>query len=110
VYLAIVWWLIGHAGIDGAAAAWTIRATVDAAMLFLFAARVVLPGRWVWQLAPATAVALAGFAAVAMVDGTTARSVFFVLTMIGFMVAVWVGLFDASDRALVRAYVAEHTH
>jgi O-antigen/teichoic acid export membrane protein len=110
LYLVLVWWLIRYSGIDGAAAAWTIRATVDAALLFLLAARVVLPERmWGWQLIPATAVALAGFAAAGMIDGTTTRALFFALAMIGFSVAAWLGFLDASDRALVRAYVAERT-
>ncbi|MDQ3031328.1 MAG: flippase [Myxococcota bacterium] len=39
VYAVLVWVLVGRWGIAGAAMAWTVRVTVDAALLFLVSAR-----------------------------------------------------------------------
>lgn len=40
LYCALAWWLIQSHGIAGAAAAWLVRATLDAALMFLAARRV----------------------------------------------------------------------
>jgi O-antigen/teichoic acid export membrane protein len=37
LYVAGAWWLIGRHGIEGAAIAWTLRAAIDTASLFLAA-------------------------------------------------------------------------
>ena len=38
LYVPLVWWLIHVAGIEGAALAWVLRVTLDAALLFWMAA------------------------------------------------------------------------
>ena len=38
-YFGLLWWLLGDYGITGAAVAWTLRATVDAILLFGLSAR-----------------------------------------------------------------------
>ena len=66
IYLAALWWLVGAYGIAGAAAAWTLRATVDAVALLACAQRVA-PLRWtaVRGTAVTVAAAAAGAAAIA---------------------------------------------
>ncbi|MGH7323065.1 MAG: flippase [Candidatus Rokuibacteriota bacterium] len=44
LYCGLAWWLIHSHGIAGAAAAWLIRATLDAALMFLVARRLGAPG------------------------------------------------------------------
>ena len=40
-YLLAAWWLIGNYGLEGAAMAWTLRVSLDAVLLFVFARRLV---------------------------------------------------------------------
>jgi O-antigen/teichoic acid export membrane protein len=46
VHLPIVWVLIHRFGVKGAAIAWTIRVTFDAALLFIAAARILHTSLW----------------------------------------------------------------
>ncbi len=41
IHIPIVWWLINHYGVTGAAIAWTIRVTFDAGLLFSALARLL---------------------------------------------------------------------
>lgn len=106
LYLAGLWWLIQAHGIAGAAAAWTIRATVDAIAMFFVA-------RW---LAPTSTSYIQRFGALmtatgllmalcANVDTLTQKSAAIALALIALISAVWLFLVPANDRQLVKSFV-----
>jgi O-antigen/teichoic acid export membrane protein len=45
VYLPLLWWLISHAGIEGAAMTWALRSLFDMLLLFALSLR-LLGDRW----------------------------------------------------------------
>jgi len=46
LHVALAWWLIARYGVAGAAAAWSIRVTLDAVLLFIAAGRLGMGGWW----------------------------------------------------------------
>jgi hypothetical protein len=54
LYIPLVYWLIRGYGIEGAAAAWVLRVTLDAALLFWMAGRTLpKPMLMQWEMASA---------------------------------------------------------
>jgi O-antigen/teichoic acid export membrane protein len=103
LYLVALWWLVGRYGIEGAAAAWVLRAAVDAVALFVFAAR-LLPG--VRREAVRYGAALFGAGALVagallVPAGTWARMAFVGSALPVFVVAAWFGLLSEAERALL---------
>lgn len=62
-YIAVLWWLLEVAGIDGAAYAWTARIVVDTIVLYVMAARLE-PG--ITRIAAVDALALLGLSIAAV--------------------------------------------
>jgi O-antigen/teichoic acid export membrane protein len=104
-YLAGVWWLIQVGGVEGAAIAWTARATVDAAVLLLMAERTVpaLPGaRW------RTASLLTGLGVCFLAclwDTLLAKELFLIASLTAFGILSWNLVLTADERLLARTHL-----
>jgi O-antigen/teichoic acid export membrane protein len=104
-YLAGVWWLIQVGGVEGAAIAWTARATVDAAVLLLMAERTVpaLPGaRW------RTASLLTGLGVCFLAclwETLLAKELFLIATLTAFGILSWNLVLTADERLLARTHL-----
>ena len=110
VYLLGLWWLLKAYGIEGAAIAWTARVSVDAAVLFGVAGR-LLPESTpkMRPLLPAVAVALALFAAAFASLNVWWQIGFFLISATVAAPATWFGLFAPDERAALRIRLNELT-
>jgi O-antigen/teichoic acid export membrane protein len=52
IHLPVAWWMITQFGVTGAAIAWTIRVTFDAALLFTAVSRLLETPLWKLVSAP----------------------------------------------------------
>ena len=110
VYLAVAWWLIGSRGVEGAALAWTLRVTLDAVGMFVFARRVApLSGAQTharaWMLiAVSTAFTLTGvvFGEAPLMQRAVLALVS-TMTVLGF---AWFGVASVAERRRVLSVVA----
>ncbi len=106
IHAALVWALVGRWGIVGAALSWTVRITLDAALLFWAAGRLaglsprMLGGAGVWRMAAFVAAALA--AAVALewgAAGVGVRAAMLVAVLGVLAAAAWRLGLSGEDRA-----------
>jgi O-antigen/teichoic acid export membrane protein len=101
-YFVALFLLLRHFGVAGAAAAWTLRAAVDAALLFA-AAAIILPrtraiiGR-ITYLAVSAATIVAGGTLLPGLDG---RIIYAALALTIYAAAGWYRLLDAGERAMI---------
>jgi O-antigen/teichoic acid export membrane protein len=105
IYVAALWGLTKLYGIEGAAIAWTIRATVDALMLFILANR-FLPARGGFR--PRTAV-LVALALVTLASGVLPqqlmlKSIFVVSAFLGFLLVAWFMVLSREERNFAQKY------
>jgi O-antigen/teichoic acid export membrane protein len=105
IYVAALWGLTKMYGIEGAAIAWTIRATVDALMLFILANR-FLPARGGFR--PRTAV-LVALALVTLASGVLPqqlmlKSIFVVSAFLGFLLVAWFMVLSREERNFAQKY------
>jgi O-antigen/teichoic acid export membrane protein len=106
LYLALLWWLIGGFGVEGAAIAWTARVTVDALLLFLLA-RKLLPGDGPILLRTAIlpATALLTLAVAALLRGpVVVKGVFLLGTILCFALVAWFWILTPEERTLGLSY------
>ena len=106
LYLPTLWWLLEQFGIVGAALAWTLRAAIDAALLFAMA-RHLLP-----ETSPALrAIALMGVTAAVLLSiaatlpTLTTRGVFLGVVLPGFVWTAWRQLLSHEERGMIRRAV-----
>ena len=107
VYLAMAWALIARLDVTGAALAWTIRVTLDAALLAVAVWRVagLSPSRLFGPRLGRAVTAIGVLALVALavgaggVLGTAARIGVLTVAVAAFGAFVWAFVFDASERA-----------
>lgn len=109
LYVVVGWFLIRELGVTGAALAWTLRVSADAALLAAAASRVagVLPRRLLGDGGGRAAAAVAGLAAaaaagVALAPGTGARVAIGVVAAGAFAVGVWRFVLNDAERAGLR--------
>jgi len=104
VYLAAVWLMTRAYGIEGTALAWSIRAAVDAILLFWLARRVLPQDRAAMQRLERP-VALAGGVQVAAMAprGLVADIVFAGLVILVFGWLSWMVLLDPEERTWLRS-------
>ena len=111
LYVLAGWLLIRQLGVNGAAWAWTLRVTADAALLSAAVWRVagVTPERFLgeggrgWRAVTAVAaLAAAGAMGAALVPAAGARIAFGVGAAVAFAVGVWRYVLDDAERAGVR--------
>jgi O-antigen/teichoic acid export membrane protein len=105
-YVLAFWGLINAFGVEGAAIAWTIRATADAALLFILIHRVGLidTGSALAVARPA-ALSLAVFAVTVQFDDLLVRSVFFAAVTAAFATLAWFRVLELQERIMLRSRV-----
>lgn len=107
-YLALLWWLVSVRGIDGAAIAWTLRVTLDAAALFICAHRLV-PVPWTAWRGTVAAVAAGALAATALAVvplGIAAKCALAALLLACCLTIAWRSALATGDRQAVWALAA----
>jgi O-antigen/teichoic acid export membrane protein len=107
IYLAVFIALFQGFGLEGAAAAWALRAVVEIAVLLVLAQRVA-PGS-VSALARLAWMAVAGGAGMAVASqltGTEAKIVFVAIALAAFAPLAWRFLLGSGERDRVRARLA----
>jgi O-antigen/teichoic acid export membrane protein len=105
MYLALLWWMIGARGIEGAAIAWTARVAADALFLFFVARRFLLgnsPIRLRTVLLPATALLI--LAAAALLQGPIVKGLFLLGTILCFALVMWFRILTPDERTLAQSY------
>ncbi len=102
-YLLALWWLLGTFGIEGAAIAWTVRAAVEALILFTMAHR-FLPADTmiVRRAAPVIGVALLALAFAALLASFAIKVLFLSLVFPAFVLAAWFLILSPVERAMVQ--------
>lgn len=106
-YIGLLWFLLNHAGISGAALAWSVRVTIDAVLLF----GAVVFHRWIplrslignGLLKCALLIMLLGFLLIltSLAASMWLSAVFAVILLLAFGLAAWKFLLDGRDRSLV---------
>jgi O-antigen/teichoic acid export membrane protein len=100
LYVAGLWWLAHHFGIVGVAAAWTIRATLDALALLYAAHRLVPePAGLVERTLLGAAGALGALAAAAFIHDGLAKAAYLAAALVAFAVLGWTRAIHPSERA-----------
>lgn len=99
LYVAGVWWLAHHFGIAGVAAAWALRATIDAVALLVVAHNLVPDAAGdVARTLLGAAGALATLAAAALVHGGMAKGAFLLVALATFAVLAWTHAIRPAER------------
>jgi O-antigen/teichoic acid export membrane protein len=105
-YLLALWWLISAYGVEGAAMAWTARVGVDALVLFGMAEKSLPIGA---SLRPQTtllaALALVTLALAALPQGPVLKSIFLLLTILGFVLVAWFLVLSPEERKLAQEFL-----
>lgn len=102
LYVGGMWWLALHFGISGVAAAWTIRASIDAIAL-LIAAHWLVPdatGRMERTLVGAAG-AVGALGAATLVHGEMSKVAYLAAAFIAFAVLGWTRAIQPSERAAI---------
>jgi O-antigen/teichoic acid export membrane protein len=108
LYLALLWWLIGRRGIEGAAIAWTARAAADALFLFWLARR-FLPGDKRLRLRTAflPLATLLVLVSASMLHGPIVKGLFLLGTCACFVLVIWFRVLTPEERTLAQSYHKE---
>ncbi len=110
IYIGIAWVLVSHWGIAGAAAAWTIRVSLDALLLFVAVFRVCRFSPWLLAANGLTLTSLAlvllagiayGLKSLTSTLSLFAQSAIFISLLGIFAFGVWRNILDDSDRGAV---------
>ena len=100
IYLSLLWWLIAHAGIEGAAMTWALRSLVDMVLLFALSVR-ILGGRrgLAARMAGLLGAAIALFIAAALLRfDFTLKALLVALVLAGFLLGAWFLLLSEEER------------
>jgi O-antigen/teichoic acid export membrane protein len=105
-YLLALWFLTRTFGIEGAAIAWTVRATVDALLLFVLARRFTsfVAASQHWRTIPIIAGALVTLAAATIPQGLMVRSIFLLATILTFVLLAWFLVLSPDERRFAQQY------
>jgi O-antigen/teichoic acid export membrane protein len=99
LYALLLWLLVSRFGAEGAAFAWTVRAAVDSALLFVIARRFyVTSDLRVWRVALAMAAGLAALGLGIAMPGLHARLVYGAACLAAFALYAWLGLLSKEER------------
>lgn len=108
LYVVLLWFLVRHMGIAGAALAWTVRVSVDAILLFAAAAglRFISTARLLGGHLGKTVISVAAFGVLLGLpwfaeESLWERGVFAGVLLFAFVFAAWKYLLDARDRNLL---------
>jgi O-antigen/teichoic acid export membrane protein len=106
LYFAAMLWLLDRHGIAGVAIAWTLRATLDTAVLFFFACRMLSGSAAVLRrMIPTAAAVLAALGGGMLLNGLAAKVVFLVAVLGAFGASAWLLVLHSDERAVVRRFV-----
>ena len=104
LYVAGMWVLIGNFGIEGAALGWTLRAGVDAALLFLLSRRVMGQDLWSGSRAGAALVAALLSLLLSMALANTVLKIgFFLAAAFSFLGMGWYRMLSSEEQGSLRA-------
>ena len=99
LYVAALLWLLHLEGINGAAIAWTIRVTVDMALLFAVASKFVsLGGAAAWKMLAPLGLFVLAFALVSAQSSGTSKLIFVGGALVAFAVASWFVMLSPEER------------
>lgn len=106
-YGLLLWWMIGRWGISGAAAAWSIRVTIEVVLLFWLSQRAfsLSPGHLLERRTRTALAVLCGSACgiyvleVLLGGGTAVRVAICAAWLAAFVVAAWRWVLDRADRS-----------
>lgn len=105
-YVFGLWVLVGRFGIMGAAAAWTLRAVVDTAVLYGIAARQLhLPRTTLAWLGASLFAAMLVFFTVSLVPDLAPRSALALGALLIFMRGAWIRILTPEERSMFRRAV-----
>ena len=106
-YLAVFWVLVHMRGVEGAAIAWTLRVTVDAAALFALSTRYLAISRAALARAIVALIsALVVLGAGSTIEHLPAKIAFVLAVLIAFATFGWNHVMDVPERAWIRAMLA----
>ena len=102
IYFLALFLLLPRFGVAGAALAWTLRVTIDAAVLFT-AAAILLPATKtvIARIACLAAIASAVVACGAMLPGLDGRVIYTAVALAIYAVVGWYRLLDTAERAMM---------
>jgi O-antigen/teichoic acid export membrane protein len=100
IYLAVLWWALSHHGILGAAVVWTLRACVDAVVLYSMS-MILIPEcrKETIRFGFSLAIAFALFILAALFDGLVEKFLFITFVLSGFVYIVWHHVLEQKERA-----------
>ena len=103
LYCVLLWQLIGLAGTEGAAAAWTIRLSIDCVLSF-YLVRKIMPHVVVKIIKKISllAAAIAIFTLASLIEDLMAKSVFLLAVMLIYVWLVWRVIFNDQDRSRIK--------
>lgn len=102
VYIIILFWLVNNFGIKGAAVAWMLRVTVDAAALFIISARVLSEAKgFIRNNLTILSVALLSLLPAALYRDIAAKTIYAFVVLFGFALYSWLSILASEERAMV---------
>jgi O-antigen/teichoic acid export membrane protein len=105
LYLGALWWLLGAYGIEGAAAAWVLRAAVDTAMLCWLAERVASTGGVVPRRMTGLAVTGLVLFGCALIPESIVAKVAFAGTILPLLAwLAWSRMLSPEERGMIRRW------
>ena len=107
LYLVLLWWLLKVYGIEGAAAAWTIRIIIDTVIFNLVTARLLAGSMpYIRKNAANAIVALLVLFVPVVISGLLIKSVFLIGALLVFSLWTWKYLLCDKERDFIKKSVA----
>ena len=104
-YLAILWWLLTHFGIEGAAIAWLLRVSVDMVVLFFMAHRLMPCAGFLSRLSVYLGVSLFALLLGVLLHGAMWKGVYILTAPAIFAITAWSVILSPEERAFARSRV-----
>ena len=104
IYLGLLWLLIGMRGIEGAAIAWSGRATADALLLFGSVKGLLPKARIRTRTALLPVLAMLILSVAALLQGPILKAAFLLATMLCFALVTWFQILTPEERKLAQSY------
>jgi O-antigen/teichoic acid export membrane protein len=99
IYVVALWWLIGQAGINGAAVAFMLRCLADMVILFALSFRwVERRNRLLLRMGLGLAASVATFGVATLLGSLVTRGLFLILVLSSFAVLSWFLLLTVEER------------
>jgi O-antigen/teichoic acid export membrane protein len=108
IYIPVLWFMVRHYGVQGAAVAWTCRVLLDTSLLIWTANRFLKPDqRFTGQIVAAVAAALAILFLATLPITLLQKTLFLVVVFSLLFVAVWRYLLAPDERRLVSSLTTQ---